>query len=93
MFAITGKSGIDNCLMRCGGRIVRLTDIWSAYDECIRRPVGICDQCGHVQIARLFDAAEYAALNDRFFSKYKGGMADVRASKKEQCDECEHLDH
>ena len=79
------KNGIGHCLMRCGGRIIHLANIWSVYDERIRQPVGICDRCGHVQISRLFEAAEYTALNNRFFvAQYDPATADTRASTREK---------
>ena len=79
------SNGDDHCLMRCGGRIRRLTHLWSVYDERIRRPVGVCDRCGHVQIARLPQPNEYAAVNDRFFAGiFRPTTADMRSSEHDR---------
>ena len=74
------ESAGDRCLIRCGGRIEAVVTMWSRHDSRIRRPVGVCDRCGHVQIATLFEEGEYADLNGRFFTKYyDADDAELRA--------------
>jgi SAM-dependent methyltransferase len=45
-------------------------------------PLGICDQCGHVQIARLPQAREVAVLNKQLFDNtFDPTTADTRSSE------------
>ena len=83
---MTSKKGVTaECVMRCGGRIATLTHLWSLHEKGLRRPVGICDRCGHVQHARPFEPSEYVSLNVRIFgSKYTAATKEDRASDRER---------
>ena len=63
-----GKNGPPGCLVQCGGQVIPCSSAWSVDDSIFPRPVGVCNRCGHVQLARLFQPGEYVDLNNRYFS-------------------------
>jgi len=47
--------------------------------------VGVCNRCGHVQIARLFEPLRYAAVNSKLFAEqYNPATAHTRAITREK---------
>lgn len=66
------------CIIRCGGTVEGVLHMWSNFDPMLRRPVGICSRCGHIQLARPFQSGEYETLNERFFRQSYHPESEVR---------------
>jgi SAM-dependent methyltransferase len=65
------KKEYAKCLMRCGGTIAPVANIWFGGKSRVKWPVGICRECGHVQQAKLFETVELNAMNKSFFDRYR----------------------
>ena len=72
---------MSNCILDCGGQVVSVASLYSNKDIVRRRPVGVCDTCGHVQIAPLYTAEEQQRINSLWHDHFVSGNAEQNKKK------------
>jgi hypothetical protein len=57
---------MENCCI-CNSSIEKLTFIFSEYFKNFFKYLGVCKNCGHLQIYKKSSPEEYKEINDQFF--------------------------
>jgi hypothetical protein len=70
------------CILQCGGSVEPVTRMFSNKDVRFSRWVGVCRNCGHVQISPLYSPAEQTAINAMWHSHFQGPSSSSNTERK-----------
>lgn len=70
------------CILECGGTVAHWGFMWSRSDIKLRRSVGTCRICGHIQVRDRPSVEEYRKINNRFFENKFARPPDPRRREK-----------
>lgn len=73
------------CILRCGGLVKPTTYLYSRKDIKLRRRVGVCDTCGHVQITPVYSERDQSIINQLMHSHFVSD--DNSADQKKKLDQ------
>ena len=75
---------IEKCLVCFGEKIESLTHLYSRSMRTFFHGVGICINCGHVQLLPMIDPNTIEIINKIFFSEVHHSGVDINSYKIEQ---------
>ena len=75
---------IEYCLVCSEEKLEKLTHLYSRALRSFFHGVGICTNCGHIQLQPMVDPNSIERINDNFFSEIHHSGSDINSHKLEQ---------